>query len=51
MFSQRPKASKMAWCKSSSVWSPRIWMVREITGFFLANFSVIGPLSRKTSRV
>jgi hypothetical protein len=50
-WSKRSKASKTALCKSSSVWSPRIWMVRETTGFFLANFSAIGPLRRKTSSV
>src|SRR5512135_357266 len=36
--SPQPKASKMAWCRSSRVWSPRIWMVRDTPGFFLANF-------------
>src|SRR5436305_6109472 len=37
--SQRPKASKRAWCRSLRVWSPRIWMVRDTTAF---SFELLG---------
>ena len=47
--SSRSKASKIASCRSWSVWLPRICMVRETVLFFLANFAVTGPLARKTA--